>query len=147
MYTKDFKSFIMSDIGVFMATKGREQPTKALSVRPPSWWQILYVGKDIENRSWETAYRGRIWIHAPMFWNEADMFDSGRFTDDQMDFMYDLGGHVVGSVEIVDCVTKSKSRWYETGCYGLVLRDPVPLKTPVKVRGQLGLFNLKLKAR
>jgi hypothetical protein len=37
---------------------------KALSVIMPWPWLILYGGKDIENRSWETRYRGRILIHA-----------------------------------------------------------------------------------
>jgi hypothetical protein len=38
-----------------------------------------------------------------------------------------LLGRVVGSVDIVDCVTKSKSPWYG-GEYGFVLRNPVLLK-------------------
>jgi hypothetical protein len=36
---------------------------KTLSVVWPWPWLIMYGGKDIENRSWRTDYRGRILIH------------------------------------------------------------------------------------
>ena len=41
------------------------EPTLALSVPQPWAFAILSGGKDIENRNWETPFRGRIWIHAP----------------------------------------------------------------------------------
>lgn len=37
---------------------------KALSIRQPWAWLILHGGKDIENRSWNTNFRGRFLIHA-----------------------------------------------------------------------------------
>ena len=40
-------------------------PQRALSVRQPWAWALLYGGKTIENRKWPTRHRGRIWIHAP----------------------------------------------------------------------------------
>mgnify|MGYP006363525131 CR=1 FL=1 len=33
---------------------------KALSIRAPWWWAILYAGKDIENREWATRFRGPV---------------------------------------------------------------------------------------
>ena len=39
-------------------------PQPALSVRQPWAWALLYGGKTIENRTWPTRHRGRIWIHA-----------------------------------------------------------------------------------
>ena len=36
----------------------------ALSVRQPWAWALLFGGKDVENRTWSTRHRGRIWIHA-----------------------------------------------------------------------------------
>ena len=51
-------------------------------------------------------------------------------------------GGVVGSVEIVNCVTASNSRWF-SGKYGFVLRDPRPLPfTPWS--GLLGFFDVDL---
>ncbi|RCJ19276.1 hypothetical protein A6770_31970 [Nostoc minutum NIES-26] len=37
---------------------------KALSVRQPWAWAIIYASKDIENRGWPIYYRGDILIHA-----------------------------------------------------------------------------------
>jgi hypothetical protein len=137
---KDFKSFIMSDIGRLMAGK----PTKAISVRPPAWWQILHAGKDIENRSRPTDYRGRIYIHAPMYWpkDETEEMAGLGLANAQLQRMYDLGGHVVGTVEIVDCVQKSKSKWHEPGMWGYVLRNPQKLRQPFRLKGQLGIFDV-----
>lgn len=37
---------------------------KALSIRQPWAWLIVNGFKDIENRSWDTKYRGLVLIHA-----------------------------------------------------------------------------------
>lgn len=37
---------------------------KALSIRQPWAWLIVHGGKDIENRSWHTKFRGRFLVHA-----------------------------------------------------------------------------------
>jgi hypothetical protein len=37
---------------------------KALTIRQPWAWAIIYAGKNIENRSWNTKLRGTIAIHA-----------------------------------------------------------------------------------
>ena len=37
---------------------------KALSVRQPWAWAIIYAGKDVENRTWPTRYRGFVIVHA-----------------------------------------------------------------------------------
>ena len=39
-------------------------PDIALSIRQPWAWAILHAGKDIENRSWSTSFRGPVCIHA-----------------------------------------------------------------------------------
>ena len=130
---------------------------KALSIRAPWWWFILHAGKDIENRDWQTRFRGRIYIHASKWWN---MEEVGEDTTDacelrhrhnaelpekepQITFrqMRDLGGHIVGTVDIVDCVSESDSPWF-FGKYGLVLRNPVALATPFPFKGALGLFDV-----
>lgn len=52
-------------------------------------------------------------------------------------------GGIVGSIEIVDCVVKSNSRWF-FGRYGFVLRNPIMLPF-MPVRGQLGFFEVDYK--
>ena len=39
-------------------------PMWALTVRQPWAWALAWAGKDIENRSWSTHYRGWLAIHA-----------------------------------------------------------------------------------
>ena len=122
---------------------------KALSIKQPWAWLILNAGKDIENRSWNTTLRGRILIHASKGmtheeWEDAWEFAHGsgaspvavaaRLTFDNIE-----RGGIVGSVEIVDCVTRSDSPWF-MGPYGFVLRNPIILPfQPCK--GALKFFN------
>jgi len=110
---------------------------KALSIQQPWAWAILN-GKDIENRSWYTPVRGRILIHAG---KKLD-YDGVMFLQTMNVIApknLPLGG-IVGSVELVDCVTKSDSPWF-FGKYGFVLKNPVELPF-VQYRGQLGFFDV-----
>jgi hypothetical protein len=127
--------------------------TKALSIRPPWWWAILYAGKDIENRDWPTSYRGPVWIHASKWWSKKgigeNLEDAAEMAERSgvvlppidLDWMQRQGGHIVGSILIVDCVERSSSPWF-VGRFGLVLRNPVPLADPVPYKGSLGLFSI-----
>jgi hypothetical protein len=49
-------------------------------------------------------------------------------------------GAIVGEVDIVDCVTESKSLWF-VGKYGFTLANPVLYDKPIPCRGQLGFFT------
>lgn len=119
----------------------------ALSIRQPWAWHILHSGKDIENRDWHTRVRGRILIHASKGMTR-DEYEDGQ------DPLWAVGGPtielpgiheldrggLVGTVEIVDCVTASDSPWFY-GRFGFVLRDPKPIPFIV-CRGQLGFFEV-----
>jgi hypothetical protein len=107
----------------------------------------MNYGKDVENRSWKTNYRGRILVHAskkpdP---NYRDIFNKVFFPSltegEWEEINQEWCGHIVGSVELVDCVQNFKSHWAEKGMWHWVLRDPVPLENPVPVRGSLGLWE------
>lgn len=109
-----------------------ELPRLALSVRQPWAWAIIHAGKDIENRSWQAVnhglrVRGRIAIHAAKGLARCEY-------EDASEFMASIGvkcpppadllrGGIVGSVEVIDVVKDSDSRWF-FGPRGLVLRDP-----------------------
>jgi hypothetical protein len=123
---------------------------RALSIRQPWAWLILHAGKDIENRDWPTKFRGRVLVHASKGmtqdeWSGAWEFAAGsgaspKAMDANLTIHTVERGGIVGSVEIVDCVTASKSRWF-VGRYGFVLRDPQPLPFwPCK--GALGFFEV-----
>lgn len=114
----------------------------ALSIRQPWAWLILHAGKDIENRDWPTKRRGRFLIHAAKGMT-AQEYDNAL---DVVGWLPEpeelLRGGIVGSAEIVDCVTVSNSPWF-FGRYGFVLRNPTPLPfRPLK--GQLGFFEAQL---
>jgi hypothetical protein len=121
---------------------------RELSIRSPWWWAILHAGKDIENRDWPTRYRGRVLIHASKWFGRQDIIDDMAFirrasgTTEPPVMLGDfrtIGGHLVGTVEIVDCVEQSASPWF-FGRYGFVLRNPEPLDKPILCRGALGFF-------
>ena len=124
---------------------------KALSVRAPWWWAILHLGKDIENRDWATNFRGKIYLHAGKFWKPEeiaeDIDDISFIMNDNVpdtfppDNLRDGCGCIVGTVEIVDCVSYSKSRWF-FGEYGFVLRNPIAFDRPIPFKGALGFFEV-----
>lgn len=118
----------------------------ALSIRQPWASLILKVGKDIENRNWPTKVRGRILIHAAKGCTRDELDSAIEFAEEVIsrpihaDLKTIARGGIVGSVEIVDCVSQSTSPWF-FGNYGFVLRDPQILPfTPYK--GQLGFFDV-----
>ena len=119
---------------------------RALSIRQPWAWLILHGGKDIENREWPTKYRGRVLVHAGKGMTRAEYDDAAWFADPRPGSALvprpeSLGrGGIIGSVDIVDCVERSDSRWF-VGRYGFVLRDPELLPF-VPWKGQLGFFDV-----
>ena len=124
---------------------------KALSIRQPWAWLICKGYKDIENRDWFTGFRGRIYVHAGKIPDD----DAWDFVEDRLDYkvwdaIWDMTwldrnltkGALIGEVDIVDCVSKSESRWF-VGKYGFVLKNPVLYDKPIFCRGRLGFFEVK----
>lgn len=122
---------------------------KALSIRQPWAWAIIYGGKDVENRS-EAAAKvmahaigRRIFIHAAKSFNRRDF-------EENLDLLRDRGlepppreafkfGGVIGSVKLAKIVRSNYySRWFIGPC-GLELEDPRPCPF-FEIRGQLNLF-------
>lgn len=119
---------------------------RALSVRQPWAWLILHGGKDIENRTWETMFRGQVLLHAgktltKAYHREVSDWAEGEFgiIVPELDDM--PRGGVVGVVTIAGCVRESTSRWFNPGGFGFVLRnaEPVPF---YPCNGALGFFDV-----
>lgn len=109
---------------------------KAISIKQPWAWHIIHGTKDIENRKWNTKYRGRVLIQASM---TVDIRAPKKLFEAIPPGQMKKGG-IIGSVEIVDVVRESDSKWFD-GPYGYVLRDPRP--TPfLKYSGQLKFFEV-----
>lgn len=122
----------------------------ALSIRQPWAWLVVNGHKDIENRDWQTTFRGRILVHAGQTltgpgYQEVKEFlrTNGLLTPDfpSFDDMKSMTGGIVGHVRITDCVATSSSPWFVEGGYGFVLADAKPL--PFRPwKGRLGFFNV-----
>jgi hypothetical protein len=109
---------------------------KAITLRQPWAWLVFNGHKDIENRSWPTKHRGEILIHASShkvtkeeYEDFPDECRAAKIKNYPAIDEFKTGG-IVGSVEIVDCVQKSRSRWF-FGPYGFVLKNAkkLPFKT------------------
>ena len=114
---------------------------KALSIRQPWAWLIANGYKDIENRTWNTKFRGRIYVHTGQRIDPND-FQRQREHVRKSGIMIPelVTGAVIGEVAIVDCVPQSDSPWVD-GPYGLVLANPVAYDKPIPCKGQRGFFN------
>src|SRR4030042_2198294 len=126
---------------------------KALSIKQPWAWLICAGYKDVENRTWPTGFRGRIYVHAGKqfdydSWCEmlsglipgaenCQLAVHERFYARNGDHLL---GAIIGEVDIVDCVTESKSPWF-VGPYGFILANAVLYDKPFPCRGRLGLFE------
>lgn len=119
-------------------------PIKALSIRQPWAWAILHAGKDIENRTWATSFRGPVCIHAAKGMTNREYLDfegtygmDPRFTVPEPEEL--PRGGIIGTAEIVGCVCKSNSPWF-FGRWGFVLRNVQPVEF-IPVKGALGFFD------
>lgn len=131
---------------------------KAISIKQP-WAYLICAGiKDVENRTWATKYRGRVYIHASA--NNAcsldelnlEQFDKilrlsvgniNHFTLDNYNY-----SAIIGHVDIVNCISKardgkgSESIWAEPDCFHWILRNPVLFDEPIlNVKGKLSFWN------
>ena len=114
---------------------------KALSIKQPWAHAILNCGKNIENRTWRTNYRGKLLIHAGKNIDKESYY----FLHYQMKIHVPedaalLVGGIVGIVEIVECVSSSASPWF-SGPFGFVLSNPVTLPF-FPCPGRLGFFDV-----
>ncbi len=126
-------------------------PELALTVRQP--WALFIlsprIGKDIENRTWPTRLRGRVWIHSSKGTTQREIADAINFAEmtgtvdpEALSMPADSEfGAILGSVEIVDCVQRSDSPWF-VGPNGFALRNPVRLVRPVQCRGALSFWRV-----
>jgi len=124
---------------------------KALSLSQPMAWAI-FNGKDIENRNWNTKYRGRVIIHAAKSFNwehynwlagnENRLIFSSTLPCFRSEF---VSGALIGEVDIIDCVQNHTSRWF-FGKYGFVLANAKLYDKPIPCKGKLNFFEPDIKA-
>ncbi len=133
---------------------------RCLSVTQP-WAHFICSGaKDVENRSWNTTYRGPLLIHAGKRMTVEDYECATRYlisigikaNDIPSTDALERGG-LVGAVELVDVLPPGDSgyRWHmkpeetEKPSFGFLLARPVVIPFRA-VRGALGFFEVELTA-
>jgi hypothetical protein len=137
----------------------------ALSLRQPWLWAIFELGKDIENRRWNTTYRGHVWLHAAKGCTTDEAMDAlGWMTERRLMKPMDARwpglerverGGICGVAEIYD-VLRPRCRelwdgplehgapaapWHMPEQWGFCLRNVTRIEL-VPCKGALGLFRL-----
>ena len=126
---------------------------KAISIKQP-WAYLICAGiKDVENRTWPTKYRGRVYIHASakpaMKFSECiNLMDFGQTSTIVSEIGYDTfldmietTSAIIGHVDIVNCIG-SDSIWAEPNCFHWILRNPVLFDKPIlNVKGKLSFWD------
>lgn len=144
---------------------------KALSIKQP-WASLIAHGiKDIENRTWKTKFRGRIFIHATakalditskLLNNEQGKALSNHIHKVNNKFsLTSPTSAIIGEVDIVDCVINHPSIWAEHTAlddeilkdvlgkepkpiYNWVLANPVLYDEPIlNVKGKLSFWEFE----
>lgn len=129
---------------------------KVLTIKEPFATLIKNKIKYIETRSWKTSYRGELYIQAGVAKVRKDVRErkelSKLYQEEDLQF-----GYIICKCNLVDCIymteefiKQEKERnidnfiagHYEVGRYAWVLKD-IESITPIKVKGQLGIWNYK----
>jgi len=116
----------------------------ALSVRQPWAWLIVNGVKDIENRSRRTHLKGPLLIHASL--NLDDFAERVERVKREQGISVPLDletGGIIGVVDVVGCVERHESKWFEKGKFGWVLANPRRLKFRPR-KGAVRLFRPKM---
>lgn len=117
---------------------------RSLSVKQPWADVIMFRGKNVENRTWSTDYRGPILIHAGKRIDPRGA--NGFVTEAKRCLRENRLGVIVGSAFLFHCSTVCRSPWHEEMMWGWYLADPVPLPVPIPWPGQLSLFDIDVRA-
>lgn len=125
-------------------------PRMAISMMQPYAWLFVNGILRIDDRTWNTSYRGPLWIHASTSLHQ-ELYDSLRAsTSIEIPPLerFKKGG-LVGRVDLIDVVppgstqypSKIRAHGGPGGYYGFVFANP--LKIPFeKMRGRPGLFKV-----
>jgi hypothetical protein len=107
---------------------------KVLNIAQPNAHNVIFNGKNIENRSTPTKIRGTIAIYGSKTCSR-DRFENQKIGDVKIE---DCSfGFIIGFVDVVDCIVedqlKSETKKWFQGPYGYVLENPIALPRPIAV--------------
>jgi hypothetical protein len=127
----------------------------------PYAWLICKGFKPVENRSWKTDFRGRIYIHASQTIDHAAFRYLPATLPHKIisQFMPDgiaptgmfKTGAIIGEVDVIDCKFRFPdenanlySVWHVPGQWGWILANPAFYDLPVPYKGRQRLFEVGL---
>jgi activating signal cointegrator 1 len=129
---------------------------RILSVRQP-WCSLLLSGeKVLENRTWATPYRGRLWLHASKtaphepVWRcvREDWLTGPGVLGKYPSPMETPRGVILGSVDLVGCYHINRDipyhlmdRWDAEGLFCWHMVNPVLLAEPIPAYGMPGVWR------
>lgn len=129
---------------------------KALSLWQP-WASLVVLGlKQYETRSWKTAYRGTLVIHAAKTWNDDLLIDWNRFQLNAGRRFDVPRGVALGTVDLIDIcpveilLTQLGFRYsdefyfgnYSPGRYAWKLANPILFAEPIPCAGHQRLWEV-----
>ena len=138
---------------------------KALSIKQP-WASLIAHGiKDIENRTWRTHFRGKIYIHASANFGKHQKKILHNLVVNRGVTCFDKDTYpisaIIGEVEIIDCVINHPSIWADktpfarsgnkifypdNPIYNWVLSNPVLYDKPIlNVKGKLSFWEFEIE--
>jgi hypothetical protein len=128
---------------------------RVLTIRQPYAWAVAVGAKPIENRSWDTAWRGPLAIHAgqrfernalaaePMAGAIREWADAGTVRGVPP---WQQGGQVIAVADLVDVCSAARTgracrcgRWALPDLLHWHLEDVVQIR-PIPAKGKLGLW-------
>lgn len=142
---------------------------KALTLWRPWDVAVVFYGKDVENRTWPTSYRGPLAIHSGKHWDKEGEtfirkaigpFKAAHLLDHFTSCPASRGGFFIGICELYDCMTYlqpshnhpqfyyaspraqfANSPW-AFGRFCWLLRNIQAIK-PIPMRGRQRLWNVE----
>jgi hypothetical protein len=118
---------------------------RVLTIRQPWAYAIMELGKDVENRTWPTEYRGPLIVHSSVKPEPSNILEPyvskavmSRLDDSEMAL-----GAILGVVDLVDCIEDSTSKWADDpdDAWHWILKNPRKLSKPIFCKGSLGLWK------
>lgn len=127
---------------------------KVLSIIEPWATLIKEKKKFIETRSWYTAYRGELYIHA----SNKEIKKNDMHTNELLDLIPNVPmgySHILCKCQLIDCIymdeeflnniKQNRQEFlcgeYSLGRYAWILEDIEPLEEPIPVKGRLNIWN------
>jgi len=131
-------------------TRDPEVP-KALTLNPIWAWAVVTGLKTIENRTWNTRYRGRLLIHAAAHQPDEEKIRQWFQLRWRRHIIVPQDiprGAIVGAVDVLDVVPFTMSfrveHWdnpFATGPFCWMLANATRDETPTPARGKQGLWR------